>query len=154
MFNSRYYAIVKEWESAYGCGLKSRAYNYDLTEARLCCRKCGKLKVKMSRHHTGNDFFFAQMLPKYFAKDYIQFRKQDTEKLCAKCHKDAHRLYKPLMVELWIELNEGGQQIITKDWCEKWMLKFRARFYVWVNKPVPRKRKRRRKPGLTIKREV
>lgn len=137
----RYYAIVKEWERLYG---KSRAFRFDLTEARLCCAKCSKHKQKMSRHHTGNDFFFAQMLPDAFAKRYIEFRKEDTAKLCDGCHKQAHHIYKPILAELWVELNDGGQKIITKEWCEGWMGQFRAAFAKWVAK-APRKRKRRRK---------
>lgn len=147
----RYFAITKQWEKEYG--VKSRSFNYDITEARLCCLKCGKLKSKMSRHHTGNDFFFAQMMPQHFAARYIEFRKEDTAKLCDKCHKNAHRIYKPLLDELWAELNKHGQRIITKEWCEKWMRKFRDRFNVWIKKPV-RKKRRKRKSHSTTKREV
>lgn len=152
----RYFAIIKQWEKDYGNGAKARAFNYDITEARLCCRRCGKLKKKMSRHHTGNDFFFAQMLPEHFAARYIQFRKEDTAKLCDDCHKLAHRMMKRYMEELWIELQREGQKIITKEWCEKWMNKMRKEFEKWVVKP-PKKRKRKRhkkKSSLSTKREV
>lgn len=148
----RYFAIVKEWERIYG--KPARVFRYDPTEIKACCRKCGKLRPKMSRHHTGNDFFFAQMLPDDFAARYIQFHKDDTAKLCDKCHKQAHHLYKPLMEKLWRELNEGGQKIITKEWCQHWIDLFRAVFNRWVIKPPRKRKRRRRKPGLTPKREV
>jgi hypothetical protein len=147
------FAIVKEWERIYG--KPARAFRYDPTELTVCCRKCGKLKKKMSRHHKGNDFFFAQMRPQDFAARYIEFRKEDTAKLCDGCHKLAHRLYKPLMEKVWWELYDGGQKIITKEWCEKWMTIFREVFDKWVVKaPRKRKKRRRRKSGLPTKREV
>lgn len=157
MIVSRYYAITKQWEKEYGV-TKSRAFNYDITEARLCCRRCGKLKKKMSRHHTGNDFFFAQMMPEHFAARYIQFRKEDTAKLCDDCHKLAHRMMKRYVAEIWDELHEHGQKIITKEWCEAWMAKLRKEFEKWVVKP-PKKRKRKhknknKKSHSTTKREV
>jgi hypothetical protein len=147
---ARYISIVKEWELLYG---KNRVFRFNLTEARLCCIKCGKHKEKMSRHHTGNDFFFAQMMPQHFAKRYIEFRKEDTAKLCDDCHRQAHHIYKPLLIQVWRELNAGGQRVITKEWCEKWMARFREEFNAWIKKPV-RKRKRRRKRGSAPKREV
>lgn len=113
------------------------------------------MKKKMSRHHKGNDFFFAQMMPQHFAARYIEFHKDDVAKLCDDCHKLAHKLYKPLMVKVWSELNWHGQKIITKEWCEQWMNIFREVFDKWVVKPPKkRKKRRRRKSGLTTKREV
>jgi hypothetical protein len=137
----RYLAIVKEWERVYG---KSRFQRYDLTEARLCCVKCGKLKSKMSRHHISNDFFFAQMLPAEYARRYIEFRKDDCAKLCDDCHKDIHAIYKRITEEVWIELHRGGQRIITVAWCEHWKGIYRQAFEIWIAKPIHR-RKRKRK---------
>src|SRR3954467_7520091 len=147
----RYIAIVKEWEILYG---KSRLRRYDLTEARLCCVKCGKVKAHMSRHHIENDFLFAQMLPKEFARRYIEFHKEDVAKLCNDCHKDIHAIYKRVTKQLWIELQRGGSKIITVEWCRKWKVMYRQAFESWVNRPIRRKkRKRRKKSSLDTKRK-
>jgi hypothetical protein len=146
----RYVAIIKEWELLYG---KSRVMRYDLTEARLCCVKCGKFKIrKMSRHHIENDFFFAQMRPDLFAKRYIEFHKDDVAKLCEDCHKDIHAIYKRITSQLWIELHKGGTKIITLEWCKKWKALYREAFEVWMAKPIrKKKRKRKKKPSLAAK---
>ena len=139
----RYLAIVKQWERDYG---KSRFMRYDLTETRLCCVKCGKLKAHMSRHHIENDFFFAQMMPKEFARRYIEFHREDIAKLCDDCHKDIHAIYKRITKEVWLELNRGGLKVVTVAWCQKWKSIYRQAFELWIKRPIKRrKRKRRRK---------
>lgn len=154
----RYVAIILEWKKLYGVPERG-PFRFDPTEARLCCFRCEKKKDKMSRHHTANDFFFAQMLPQFFAKRYVEFRREDTEKLCDACHKLAHRLYKPITAQVWSELNRGGQRVITREWCEKWMGVYRMAFYAWIKDHPYKKRKRKRhrnrnKSGLPTKREV
>lgn len=145
----RYLAVVKEWERVYG---KSRFQRFDLTEARLCCAKCEKLKQKMSRHHIENDFFFAQMLPDDFARRYIEFHKEDCAKLCDDCHKDIHAVYKRITQEIWDELHEHGQKLITVEWARRWKAIYRQAFEIWIAKPIrKKKRKRKKKSSLAAK---
>lgn len=140
---SQYQAKLAQWRKQYGVPPPPRVFN--LTAEAVACVKngCGRIK-RIQRHHTGNDFWFALLLPDDFAAQYVQFRKEDTANLCDDCHKHVHKLYKSIMKDVWAELNEGGQRIITKEWCEKWMAYFRKRFRRWANTPK-RKRRRRRK---------
>ena len=138
---SEYIALIKNWEAKYGT--PARVFRYDPTEIRASCVKCGKMKSKMSRHHKANDFLFARMLPDVYARRYIEFHTNDVAKLCDDCHKDIHRYYKPLMKELWMELQLYGSRVITKEWCDEWKDRFLKLFEKWIKKPV-KKRKRHR----------
>lgn len=151
----QYIETIKIWKKLYGISERG-PFRFDPTEARLCCFRCGKKKDKMSRHHTANDFFFAKMMPAIFARQYIEFRREDTEKLCDACHKLAHKLYKDITHQVWAELNAGGQRIITEEWCKKWRIVYRLAFYNWIKEHPfkKRRRKRHRKSSLPTKREV
>lgn len=127
---------VDAWRKQYGVQPEDRSV--DLTAVSVCCFRCKRLKAKMHRHHTGNDMIFARMLPDHFAANYVRFRREDWEKLCADCHKKAHKIGKELMIDFWDELNKHGQKIATPEWCEAWRQKFRAAFYEWAAKYKPR----------------
>jgi len=138
-----YLITIKGWEKQYGT--PARVFRYDPTEIQASCVKCGKMRKHMSRHHIANDFMFAQMMPDLYAKRYIEFHKDDVAKLCNDCHKDIHRYYKKLVLELFEELNDNGLKIVTKVWCDDWMNRFRKLFEKWVKKPVKKRIRHRRK---------
>lgn len=135
----QYWAIIEEWKRRYPIPPPG-PISLDLTKKKVGCYRCGKLS-KTTRHHTGSDFFFAQLLPHEFAGRYIQFHPDDVAALCRKCHRGAHRaprfhaLYNALHVDLAARRRNRG---ITKEWCEGWMKKFREEFEDWVKTYKPR----------------
>ncbi len=138
-----YFDRIKEWELIYGKP-PPVIRNTDLTAVKIACLRCGSIRKRMSRHHKGNDFFFAQMMPNIYAKRYIQFHPNDVARLCDTCHKRIHTYYKPLMERLQKELNKNGTRIITKEWCDGWMNRFREAFQQWLASPYRKKRRKRR----------
>lgn len=151
MIPEEYLQQIKLWRIKYN--VVQTPSSFDPTQWKVACRKCEKHRQTSHRHHMGNDLFFARMLPDVFAPRYIEFHPDDVAKLCDRCHKRIHAIYKPITKAVWVELNKHGQKVITEEWCRKWMTVYRAAFDAWV-KVKPKKRRRRRKRRLTAKREV
>lgn len=155
MNKDEYFAIVKSWEKKYG--VPSRAFHYDPTEVKTTCQKCKQWKPKMARHHKANDFFFAYNFPALYAARYIQFHKEDCDKLCDKCHKICHKYFYALAQEMYLEF-EGERRIIHRDssfwqnWCDEWRDRFLELYNRWISKP-PYKKRRRKKSHLPTKSE-
>lgn len=152
MNKAEYFALVKEWERKYG--VPSRAFRYDPTQVKTCCRKCGQMRAHMSRHHKANDFFFALHFPDLYAARYIQFLDEDCDKLCDGCHKRCHEYFKALTKHLYDEFAalKGTEVQPTIEewqaWCERWKTAFRSAYTNWM----ARNKKHRRR--LVPKREV
>ena len=142
MNKQEYFAIVKEWEEHYN--IPNRVFKYDPTELKLCCEKCTRHKKKMSRHHKGNDFFFALWMPDEYAARYLEFRREDCAKLCDRCHRNIELYSVRLKRRLYTEFHKQKMlnEIITKEWCELWRAKFIKLYTRWINQPIRRKKKR------------
>lgn len=135
-----YIAKCKEWEKIYG--VPNRAFRFDPTEITTSCVKCGKLRRKMNRHHICSDFLFAHLRPDLYAKQYLEFRKEDCAKLCGHCHISIERYYEPIKDRIYVERMKGAET--TEAWCEKWRAKFREAFEKWLKTPIRKKRKKKR----------
>lgn len=149
---AEYRAQILEWQKTYG--VPSRAFRYDPTETEASCRKCGKMRKRMSRHHISHDLRFAVMRPDLYAARYIQFRKEDTAKLCSNCHTRVHEYYMPMLEQMRDELADRSvnpkfkgrrELIVSEEWCEKWRAVFKEAFEKWVATPPRRKLKRKKK---------
>lgn len=152
---NQYYTIIETWKRLYGTP-EHGPFRYDPTELHVACAKCGKVKGKMSRHHKGNDFFFALYRPDLYAYRYMEFRKEDVVKLCNVCHRSVERYYDKLKKELYADYNarHWRNEILTyttthlgppsQEWCETWRAKFVAMFDKWIKKPVRKKKRKHR----------
>lgn len=149
---AEYRAQVLEWQREYG--VPARAFRYDPTEVEASCRRCHKIRKKMSRHHICYDLFFARLRPDLYAARYIQFLKEDTAKLCDGCHKRIHEYYLPIVERMKDELRQfmikrrRDGWIPTEEWCEKWRAEFKQAFEEWLATPLRRKLKKRKKKWL------
>ena len=121
---------VQGWVKKYG--VPSRVRSFNPTEVQACCRRCGKIRKRMSRHHIRNDMFFARLLPDVYAGRYIQFLAGDVVKLCNLCHKSAHEHIKPLVAECYGDLNSIGAKNVTQAWCEHWRSRFLTAYEEWL----------------------
>lgn len=129
---------VRIWEKIYGkpkFGLR----NFDPTQVKVCCAKCGKHRNKMSRHHKGAEFMFASCFPGWYAERYIQFDKKDCVRLCNHCHKRIEKLTEPLKFEFmrWLyrkkqEMRNPGGYPIRQEEVERFRLKIIARCERWL----------------------
>lgn len=135
---ARYRAQCYEWEKKYGKPERG-PFNWNPAETKTACTRCGKLKKKMSRHHICHDFTFALFRPDLYAKRYLEFRKEDTAKLCSNCHISCHRYYAPIVQLMY---NEYTERKCTKEWCERWRTRFREAFDVFL-KTYKRKKDRK-----------
>lgn len=133
---ARYRAQCLEWEETYGKPERG-SFSWNPAETKTACAKCGKVKKKMNRHHICSDFIFALFRPDLYAKRYIEFRKEDTAKLCKNCHLQVERYYDPIKARMW---QSYSQQTCTEEWCEKWRAEFKKAFEKWL-KPKRKKRK-------------
>jgi hypothetical protein len=143
---SRYYAILKEWKDTYGMDIDTpRPLHSNLARVSISCRKCSRIRRHMHRHHTGNDYTFACMLPERFAKRYIEFHPEDVEVLCNRCHKTIHRKTRlEISGPMWQEYYTKNRVVDVK-WC-------RAYFYAWIQgRNVNVKRKRKKGSGRSSK---
>lgn len=148
---AQYQRRLMEWRQKYGVPPPPKTFGLKVQTSTACFKKgCGSLK-RTQRHHKGNDFWFANLLPDIFAPRYLQFHPDDVAYLCEHHHKAVHKLYKKLMADVWTELRDGGQSIITEEWCRKWIENFRAAYEKWAKYPA-RKRKRKRSLGAKHKR--
>lgn len=147
MNSKQYYAIVEEWRIKYNIprinNRQSKPPIYNPKAINTCCRKCGKVKHRMARHHKANDFFFAMILPDLYAKRYCEFHPDDIDLLCNACHKAWHRYVEPKLKKMYdqshyipIATDEG-----QKKWCEEWKDQIRKWYEKWVVKPVHKKKK-------------
>lgn len=161
MKTNAYFATVKEWERLYG--VPSRAMRFDPTEVRACCLKCGQMKPKMARHHKANDFFFALWFPHWYAKRYIEFRREDCAKLCDDCHHKIERYSERLKKELYEEYRKAKSHIFKtakeaeewwRAWCEEWRSRFVALFEKWIKQPHRKRKRKRKKRRSAAKREA
>jgi hypothetical protein len=141
----QYNAKLAEWRRLYGTSLPPPS-TVNLTKLHISCAKKGCHERRTQRHHTGNDFWFALLLPQHFAARYIQFRKEDTAPLCEKHHIAIHKVYKGLMQQVHYELKvfAANDVAITQEWCEKWMVTFRLRFERWRKVKVRRNCRKRK----------
>ena len=157
MNESQYWLQIREWETTYGKP-KFGAGRYDPTSISATCVRCGKGSGRSSRHHKANDFFFALWMPDVYARRYIEFRPEDTARLCRRCHVNIERYSKPLKAALYAEFGAKGgtgpvkwESIsaankptwITVEWCEAWRLRFSTLFDKWLSRPLRRKKKRK-----------
>ena len=139
MNESQYWLQIREWETTYGKP-KFGAGRYDPTLISATCVRCGKGSGRSSRHHKANDFFFALWMPDVYARRYIEFRPEDTARLCRRCHVNIERYSKPLKAALYAEFDAAN---ITVEWCEAWRLRFSTLFDKWLSRPLRRKKKRK-----------
>lgn len=131
-----WYKQIEEWKQKYGV-TEQRHLKYDPTEIKLACAKCGKLKHRMSRHHKASDYMFAKLLPDIYAKRYIEFRKEDIDKLCNFHHKQWHKYIRPFMSRFYKE--KDRQKIITEEWCEFWRAAILERYDKWLKQSIKKK---------------
>lgn len=137
-----YAQVIDRWRKIYNVPYTYEPY--DPRRVKLVCMKCGRIKIKMGRHHKANDFFFALWKPELYAKRYIEFHPDDCDKLCNTCHRNIERYSAKLKKALYDDFNRiGGVLAITQEWCEEWKVKFRELYAKWISK-VPRKRKRKK----------
>lgn len=148
-----YKATIAEWTRLYPPPVTRKQFNP--VNVRSCCKRCGSSR-KVSRHHKGNDFYFACLRPDLYARDYIQFLPHQVEKLCDNCHKLVHKNYRKMMEQVKIDLEVAFSPpplIPTKEWCDYWMNEFRSWFDKWIQKPFRhRDRKRRRNARRKVRR--
>lgn len=148
MNKKEYFRLISIWEQRYGKP-KFGAMRYDPATITTACKKCDKAQGKSARHHKANDFFFALWMPNVYAARYIEFRKEDVDRLCDHCHKRVERHSERLKQELYADYNLHHE--ITVEWCEEWRAKFLALYEAWLKKP-DRKRKKK-KSHLKAKRQ-
>ena len=145
MIYSTYNTIVNEWKIKYP--FKPIIQPYNPTADFSCCIRCGSRR-KLSRHHKGNDFYFATLRPDLYAARYIQFRPEDIAKLCDRCHKLVHTNYKKMMLQVKHSQPYG---LVTQEWCDHWINEFRSWFDKWIQKPYTKRKKRRKPPQVWAK---
>lgn len=147
---SQYYAIVEEWRKKYNIPrINNRQLAppvYNPKAINTCCKKCGKVKHRMARHHKANDFFFAMILPDVYAKRYCEFHPADIDLLCNACHKAWHRYVEPKLKNMYEQSRYLDYTRLTLDdqkkWCEEWKKQIRIWYGKWVIKPVHHKKRK------------
>lgn len=146
----RYMATLASWRVKYGNKSPPRPASINLTRVRAgCCKRGCKEKGRTQRHHIGNDFWFACLLPHVFAARYIEFHPDDTAPLCEKHHKYVHKVYKRLMGLVYFELENMIHSQTPEDefiaWSTFWKQNFRKEFERWRKRKPHRKRRKRTK---------
>lgn len=89
---------VKAWRRRYRNQLPKKRPDFTKVVVGRKCVACSSDK-DVHRHHKGNDFFFASILPDEFAARYVQFLDEDIVLLCDRCHNDMHWWYAPIVSE-------------------------------------------------------
>ncbi len=108
----------------------------------------------MARHHKANDFFFAMALPDVYAKRYCEFHPDDIDLLCNACHKAWHRYVEPKLQKMYSQYHltfaslEDFQKV---NWCNTWKNQIRMWYTKWINKPVHKQSKHKKKNVATRK---
>jgi len=115
--------------------LWARHFNYKILPAVYYgpCARCGK--KGQHRHHKAHDYIFACTLWQVYAKRYIEFHPDDIDFLCAKCHKNAHRIYDELIASFnsSLGLYKNRTNETTQKVCEIYKPLFLARYLKWRN---------------------
>jgi hypothetical protein len=140
---SEYWMIVEEWRVQFKQPSKLTIKPYNPVKQKLACRKCGKIKQKVNRHHKANDFFFAIFLPEVYAERYIEFRAKDIDTLCRRCHRNWHKYLQPKIKKMYDELESAKALPFSKkkEWADNWRNKCLQWYEKWVVKPIRRKAK-------------
>lgn len=121
-------AQVSEWERAENATEilhRPSTFAANLTKVKIrVCAKCGTHEGLIHRHHKGHEFLWARLLPKEYARRYVEFRKTDIVFLCEKnkCHLKIHKLYEPRLHELW-PLLASQDGVITHKQAERFRQK-------------------------------
>ena len=114
----RYNFLTNKWKAKYLPATQPEPYDPTKVKAqkRVGCQKCGSF-WKVSRHHKGHEYVFAQINENWYAKRYIEFHEEDVVPLCERCHLKIHRLYKPIMDEmnLWLKECEPTRDPDSQD---------------------------------------
>lgn len=129
------------------------------------CEKKGCKRKSDHRHHKGHEYLFATLDEETYARRYIEFRSEDIVYLCKKCHKSIHRLYQKIIDDLFFNINIfwvngfdknqlAGSEVpfddLDKVMTKKEMIEYFRLLLVkkcedWLNRSLPKKRKKRRK---------
>lgn len=142
-----YQDIIDIWKRKFG----APPFRYDPTTVKTCCKKCGRAKPMMSRHHKSNDFFFALWFPDWFAKRYIEFHPDDCDKLCKDCHNRCHKYFYKMAQDMYHQFaierqaHTFAEDAFWRQWCAEWRGKFLTLYNKWIAMPlVKRKNPRQR----------
>jgi hypothetical protein len=147
-----YRKTVLEWKRKYG--IPKQTFDLSRTSTIRYCERCKNSTRKITRHHKGDDYFYAIMLPDDFAPRYIQFLREDIVFLCSTCHNNAHKILDEIRLEFkqellslmfaWAKKNnvEVTQEnaynikmthIVTRELCEKYIQLSRTATEKYVN---------------------
>lgn len=144
--------LTEQWKKKYPIKKKHEKGTFDPTAVKATkqCIACGSDK-DLQRHHKANDFMFARLLPDVWAADYINYRDEDCDNLCANCHKGYHIYISPLVNQFWnwynyMFLGLGGSP--TVELLTHWKVIFLSTYQLWLKemqricqKPSPKKKK-------------
>ncbi len=131
---------VKVWTAQYmNDPSREQAERFNPTAFKLrVCSKCGRVpKRPLERHHKGHEFLFANILPKFYAKRYLEFRAEDIDYLCHRCHKNETRYTKPIINRIVTEYKSIGN--MTHERCEFWRSKLIKTYNKWLSLKPRRK---------------
>ncbi len=76
-----YKTTIERWKKLYK--VEQRPYNP--AEVRTYCSICESID-QVQRHHKACDFTFGVILPEVYAQRYLEFRVEDIDFICGKCH--------------------------------------------------------------------
>lgn len=128
-------AQIEQWQQDEELIIKTRhPLVLDVTSVKIrCCAYCGDAQAYITRHHKGHEYLWARLLPKRYARRYIEFRERDVVELCNKHHLKIHKLYEPRLHSLWPLLARQDGKITFKQaesyrlklvrCCEQWLKK-------------------------------
>lgn len=133
----KYQSILARWRIQYKDQIppsKKGVKNTNLAKKKIKCAKCKRFKEKFNRHHKGNDFFWACLLPDIYAPRYIQFLEEDIAILCEKCHKELHygTFYKDILYNFYLAMNDA-KMVVDKNLCDEYREKCIEMFNKWLN---------------------
>jgi hypothetical protein len=129
---------VKVWTAQYmDDPTPEQAIKFNPTAFKLrVCSKCKKTR-HLQRHHKGHEFLFANILPHRYAKRYCEFREEDIDRLCKRCHKNegAYMKNTVALVIAEYQLNKS----MSFERCEYWRKKIITTYNKWIKKPIRRR---------------
>ena len=146
----RWRNTVEEWKAIYGTS-NSSSINTDFNISSIVvvkrCKKCGKIRKRVSRHHKGHEYLFACLLPDKYASRYILFHPDDVVWLCDKCHTRVHVVYQSIIKKLWryIDNRYKCDQPIQPMVIESFRIRIVKACNVWLDFKPPKKKKRKRR---------
>lgn len=146
-----YRKTVLAWKHKYGTPKQS--FDLSRTSTIRYCERCDNSTKKITRHHKGDEYFYAIMLPDDFAPRYIQFLREDIVFLCSTCHNQIHKILDNVRVKFreellavmfsWAKKNhiEVTQEnaynvkmsVVTKELCTKYIEHSRTVTEEWIN---------------------